>query len=134
MDRQGLFDWAYEQYGTRPEYLWESSPDSAILRNSSGKWYGAVLDVNMLKLGRKEDRAVFVLNVKCDPMLIGSLLSEDGFFPAYHMNKEKWISILLDDSVDEDKIKFLLDLSYELTMPKYKSKKKQMSDKVDRQD
>lgn len=133
MDRQELFCWAYEKYGTEPEYLWESSPDSAILRNSSGKWYGAVLNVNMLRLGLNEDRMVFVLNVKCDPMLIGSLLSEKGFFPAYHMNKEKWISILLDDSVDDDQIKFLLDLSYELTMPKWKNKKNQMSDKVDRQ-
>ena len=31
------------------------------------------------------------------------------------MNKDKWISVALDDSVDDEQIKMLLDMSYELT-------------------
>ena len=34
---------------------------------------------------------------------------------AYHMNKEKWVSIALDGSVPDDEIKNLLDMSYKLT-------------------
>ena len=62
-----------------------------------------------------EDKTVDVLNIKCDPMMIGSLRMKEGFFPAYHMNKENWISILLDGTVSADEIKPLLELSYELT-------------------
>ena len=38
-----------------------------------------------------------------------------GFFRAYHMNKEKWISIALDGSIPDDTIKMLLDISYDST-------------------
>ena len=40
---------------------------------------------------------------------------EPGMFPAYHMNKAHWLTIALDGSAEEGKIKFLLDMSYELT-------------------
>lgn len=48
-------------------------------------------------------------------MMIGSLRMKEGFFPAYHMNKENWISILLDGTVSADEIEPLLELSYQLT-------------------
>ncbi len=64
-----------------------------------------------------------VLNLKSDPMLIGSLRGQDGYFPAYHMNKEKWISVLLGKPELDDSIKDLLALSYELTAPKKRGKK-----------
>ena len=60
-------------------------------------------------------KQIDVLNIKCDPMMIGSLRMKEGFFPAYHMNKENWISILLDGTVSADEIKPLLELSYQLT-------------------
>lgn len=53
--------------------------------------------------------------VKCDPRLVGTLRCQEGFHEAYHMNKEKWISIRLDGSVPESQIKTLLALSYDLT-------------------
>lgn len=58
---------------------------------------------------------VDIINVKCDHIMLGSLLEENGFFPAYHMNKTHWISIVLDGRVDIQKIKTLIDISYELT-------------------
>ena len=39
--------------------------------------------------------------------LAGSLLMENGFFPAYHMRKDSWITVALDGSVADDKIKML---------------------------
>ena len=67
------------------------------------------------KLGLPGDGILSVVNVKCDPRLIGSFREEPGIFPAYHMNKAHWLTIALDGSVDEGKLKFLLDMSYELT-------------------
>ena len=43
-------------------------------------------------------------NVKSDPLLIGSLRGQDGYFPAYHMNKEKWLSIQLGNPELDDAI------------------------------
>ena len=47
------------------------------------------MDIPKSKLGFESEEAVFVLNVKCDPLMVGELQKERGFFPAYHMNKDK---------------------------------------------
>ena len=120
MTRQELFGWCRQQYGTEPDYPWNDN--NAVLRHlNSKKWYGVVLEVNGRKLGLDEDGIVDVLNVKCDPIMIGSLRLQDGFFSAYHMNKDAWISILLDCPDLDESIKNLLNLSYELTGNKRKS-------------
>ena len=55
---------------------------------------------------------------------IGSLILDKGIHPAYHMNKNHWITVCLDGSVEEEKIMWLVDVSFELTdKPKYKKKK-----------
>ena len=94
MTRQELFTWIRQQYGTEPEYPWHDR--NAVLRHKdNNKWYGVVLEVSADKLGLPEAGIVDVLNVKSDPLLIGSLRQQYGYFPAYHMNKEKWLSIQL---------------------------------------
>ena len=55
-----------------------------------------------------------LVSLKCAPLLSGSLRAEPGFFPAYHMSKEHWISVELA-AVDDDKLRFLIDMSWELT-------------------
>ena len=60
--------------------------------------------------------------------MTGSLLSQKGFLPAYHMNKNYWISILLNDSVPDSEILPLLELSYDSVAPKRKWKKELAND------
>ena len=67
---------------------------------------------------------VDVLNVKCDPTIIGMLRMQAGFYPAYHMNKEKWVSILLCGPVADDEIKELIEFSYQLTSSRRKAPKR----------
>lgn len=64
---------------------------------------------------RSAAEEVPVLNLKADPRLIGPQREKPGFFPAYHMNKEHWITAALDGSAPEDEIKILLAMSYDLT-------------------
>lgn len=45
MDREEIFKYVKKQYGTLPEYLWSSSPDSAVLRHKNGKWYAVIMSV-----------------------------------------------------------------------------------------
>lgn len=116
---------ANEQYGTNPEYLWKNAPEDAILRHRSNrKWYAVIMTVAGDRIGLPDCEDVDIINVKLDPMLIGSLQMADGFIPAYHMNKENWISILLDGTVDIGRIADLLDMSYEMTGSKNKAKNK----------
>ena len=117
MNRQEIFNWAKQQYGTEPEYPWADG--NAVLRHKeNNKWYAVILEVRRDKLGLDGEGIVDVINIKSDPMLIGSLRTRPGFHPAYHMNKDKWISIRLDGVISQDEIKELIVLSYKLTGPK----------------
>ncbi len=117
MTRKEVFDWCTQKYDTKPDYPWNDG--NAVLRHSdNNKWYGVILEVGRDKLGLSGEGEVDVLNLKCEPMLIGSLRAQKGYLPAYHMNKENWISILLDGSVPEEEIKKLIDLSHRMTKPK----------------
>jgi predicted DNA-binding protein (MmcQ/YjbR family) len=114
LKREEIFEYVKKQYGTVPEYLWNSSPESAILRHKNGKWYAAILRVEKSKLGLKEEGTVDIINVKCEPDMVGLLTQTYGFLPGYHMNKKYWITMLLDGSVSEAKILDFLDMSYDL--------------------
>ncbi|MCB2360931.1 MmcQ/YjbR family DNA-binding protein [Clostridium estertheticum] len=117
ISRTEIFQYANKKYGTKPDYPRMKLPGYAVLRHSDNtKWYGLISNVSRKKLQLDGDEIVDILNVKCDPILIGSLRIQDGFLPAYHMNRLNWISILLDGSVDIDTIYFLLDMSFELTL------------------
>ena len=114
MDREEIFEYVKKQYGTTPEYLWKSSPDSAVLRHKNGKWYAVIMNVEKSKLGLSEDGTVEIMNVKCDPEMTSMIIQTYGFLPGYHMNKRHWITILLDGTVGESKILDFLDMSYDL--------------------
>lgn len=115
--RNNIFNYVKETFGTSPEYLWQKTPDTAVLRHSENKkWYAIIMDIPKRKLGIDSDAIIDIINVKCDPVLIYSLLNNKGYFPAYHMNKTNWITVLLDGTVDLEKIISLINLSYELTL------------------
>ena len=122
MRRQDIFVWCKQQYDVEPDYPWNDW--NAVLRHKDNrKWFGLVLEVKGNKLGMDTEKMVDLLNIKCDPVLIGSLLLQRGFFPAYHMNKDNWVSILLDAPENDEKIKSLLDMSYEMTKNRKKEKR-----------
>lgn len=114
VDRKEIFEYVKKQYGTIPEYLWSSSPDSAVLRHQNGKWYAVIMNVERSKLGLDGDGTVEIIDVKCDPEMTGMIIQTYGFLPGYHMNKQHWITILLDGTVGESKILDFLDMSYDL--------------------
>ena len=77
------------------------------------------------KLGLVGEDALDVMDIKCSTIMIGSLLSTKGFLPAYHMNKNHWISVVLNDSVPDSQITPLLELSYDSVAPKRKKRRAQ---------
>ena len=105
-----------EAYSTAPDFPWESTPDAAVYRHENNrKWFALVMTIPKARLGIRSDGMIDIVNLKCDPLLVGSLRSEPGIFSAYHMNKDKWLSVALDGSADDEQIKMLLDMSFELT-------------------
>ncbi len=86
-----------------------------MLRHAGNrKWFAVVMDVPRASLGLPGEGKVPILNVKCEPLLIGSLLKKLGYLPAWHMNKENWISIMLG-AVPDEEIIALLEMSFGMT-------------------
>ena len=56
-----------------------------------------------------------IINVKLEEEKIKQLLNKQGFYPAYHMNKKSWISIVLDDTINDDEIMDYINESYQFT-------------------
>jgi len=114
--RQQLDLYISEKYSTVAEYPWKSAPSFAVYRHSNNKkWFAVIMDIPKSKLGIKSDGNISVVNLKADTMLIGSLVSNDGVYPAYHMNKNHWITVELTDKTNLEQISWLLEMSYDLT-------------------
>lgn len=121
MDRNNILEYALEAYGSTPEYLWAKYPQYAVLRHPENrKWYAILMNVPKHKLGLEGTEEIDIMDIKCEPEMIGSLRMAEGIFPGYHMNKGNWISVLLDGSVEESMVYHLLDRSFALTKGKKK--------------
>lgn len=119
MTRTELEAYIAETYNADPDYPWEDSPDAAVFRHGNNrKWFALIMNVSKSRLGLPGEGSVDIVNLKCDPIMLGSMLLEPGFFPAYHMSKAHWISAALDGSAEDEKIKLLLDISFDITAGK----------------
>ena len=112
--RKILLDYVKEKYGTIPEEPWEDNNHATIKTTNSKKWYGIFMSVSYKTLGLDKSGKIDILNVKLNPELIESLIDKKHFFPAYHMNKKYWITILLDSDTDLNLVKSLIDESFNL--------------------
>lgn len=117
-DKRSVVEYSLKAYGVSPDYPWDDDPSFVLRHKDNRKWFALIMEVAPKRLGLEGDSTLDVLNVKCSPMMLGSLLEEKGFLPAYHMSKSSWISILLDGSVDCDKVFSLIDMSYGMTESK----------------
>ena len=118
MTRDELQRYIFDHYSTEPDYPWPGAPNHAVFRHGGNrKWFALVLDVPRNKLGLPGTQMIDVVNLKCDPVLIASLRGAPGLLPAYHMNKENWITAVLDGSAPDAQIRTLLAMSYDMTAP-----------------
>ena len=106
-----------EKYGNQMEYLWEKSPDTAVLRHEDNqKWYAILMRIPWNRLDKGREGLVEAVNLKHDQ--VADLLSQNGIYPAFHMNKRYWISLPLDDSLTDEKVLELFERSWFLTSKK----------------
>lgn len=110
-----------EKYNVQPEFLWKRAPQHGVFRNQQNqKWFGIIMYVDQAKLTVGKGK-VDVLNVKIDPDTKEALLGTEGIYPAYHLNKQNWISILLDGRVSDAKIMQLVKESYQIVQAEAKN-------------
>ena len=124
MTRAELTRCIFDTYSVEPDYPFHGDDTSAVFRHvGNRKWFALVMNIPAQKLGLPTDARIDIVNMKCDPLLIGSFRGLPGLFPAYHMNRENWITAALDGSAPEDKLRLVLDMSYNATAPKLRKKK-----------
>ena len=124
MIKQEFFKYCLSAYGTSPDYPFDEDFETAVLRHiDNRKWYAIVMRVSRSKFGIDSDEVIDVVNLKLPTEMFGSFGAPDGVYPAYHMNKLHWISVLLPDAPD-DVVQFLTNVSFEATRAKPKRAKR----------
>jgi len=110
----------YETYGDAPVFPWDND-DAGVFKNpDNGKWYALIMSIDRSKLDKTLSGEVEVVNIKLDEAKIPELHKQQGFYPAYHMNKKYWITITLDETVPDDVLLALVDESHIFTLGKPK--------------
>lgn len=120
MTKQAFFTYCQDTFGTLPDYPFEEDFETAVMRHEdTRKWYGIAMRVSRRKFGFESDEIIDVVNLKLPTEMFGSFGAAEGVYPAYHMNKLHWISVLLPDA-GEELVQFLVSVSYEATKQKKK--------------
>ena len=122
MTKQSFLNYCLNTYGTSPDHPFNDDLETAVLRHTNNrKWYAIVMRVSRRKFGFNSDEVIDVVNLKLPTEMFGSFGTAEGIYPAYHMNKLHWISVLLPDASD-DVVQFLVNASFEATKAKTKTK------------
>ncbi len=125
MTKRQLEAYIFDKYGVEGDYPWDDSPNAEVFRHQNNKkWFALIMRIPISKFGIYENRQVNVVNLKIVDEVLDCVWQEDGIFPAYHMNKNHWISVMLDGSVEESVVKALVDASFDATASKIKRKHK----------
>lgn len=103
------------QYHAIIEHPWQKYPDDVTAKEPlSGKWFAVFMQVRGDQIGLLSSNLIPIMNVKAEPDFIHILENSEGFAPAYHMNKEHWITVRLDGSIAMEQVMRLIRESYEM--------------------
>lgn len=104
-----------EKYHEQPDFPFKKFPDYGVFRNhENNKWYGLIMNITKDKLTKSKadaNKKVEILDLKIAEEKHDKFLVKKGFYPSYHMHKTSWITIVLDNSVDDEMIFSLLEKS-----------------------
>ena len=107
MNKEEIIKYWLTLEGTFKDCPFPDDFESVTMKHCKNKkWFALIMNVNN-KL---------YLNVKTDPNYSDILRNTyDYIIPAYHMNKEHWNTIIVDEKVDKVLVKELIKESYKLT-------------------
>ena len=124
MTRKDFEALVFDMYNIKADYPFEEDFTTGVFRHTgSGKWFAIAMNIPGRKIGSTGDLYIDVVNLKCAPEVIESLVdTEPGIYRAYHMNKTHWLTAVLSECAD-DTVSWLLSISYDLTKAKIKKAK-----------
>ena len=109
----------FDRYSVEPDFPWEEdekTPSGVFRHGSNNKWFGLIMNIDRRHLDKSADEEmVDVINLKADENKTAALHKIKGIYPAFHMNHSKWISVTLDDTLDDRDVMDLVDESFRLT-------------------
>ncbi len=107
MNREDIIKYSLSLQDTYEDYPFPDDNTSVTMKHlDNKKWFALIMNVN----------GKLYLNVKTNPDYSELLRnSYDYIIPGYHMNKEHWNTIIIDDKVDVSLVEELIEQSYELT-------------------
>ena len=114
MTKDEMIRYVGERFSTDPEYPWDD--ENFIFRHQGNrKWFAVAMRVPYRRLGLECEGAADIVDVKCGPLLMDSYRGQPGILPGYHMNKDNWITILLDGTAEDAVIRELFEISFDMT-------------------
>ena len=115
MNRNNFTNYLQQEYICDIDYPWEKYSDYVVIRRRDNqKWFAGIFTITGHQVGLDTNEPIDVVNLKCEPDLIPTLIRESGIYLAYHMNKQHWISVDIERYEDIEKLKMLVDMSYRL--------------------
>ena len=105
-----------KKYSSTMVKPFRSNPNIKAFVTDKNKWYALILDVEYNKLNKDSsiESKVKIINLKHNTDHIPKIIDERNIFPSYHMSKKHWISVVIDNNIDLDYLKRLIDISYKL--------------------
>ena len=101
------------------EFLWEDSPEYAVLRRrDTGKWYAVLMRLPKRKFGLDDDDVSEFVLLRIPPDDAAAIRDDSRFLPAFHMNKRTWFAMPLDGGLELDEILRRTERSRELAVRK----------------
>ncbi|MCR5290577.1 MAG: MmcQ/YjbR family DNA-binding protein [Treponema sp.] len=116
--------WIKSQFGVEPDYPWpDDAQNSFVFRSANQKWFALVMKIKYRQLGLSGDEELWGVNLKASQEDISNLIDKKSIFPALHMNKKHWITVVLTAVTDFEKLCQLTKKSYELVSTVQNAKK-----------
>ena len=108
----------FDKYGEKPDFPFKNDDINGVFRNPANrKWYAVVIRLRRGKIDKTaSEEMIEIVNFKAKPEDHEVLLKKTGYYPAYHMKKSSWLTVILDDSVADQELYFYLDRSRSFTL------------------
>lgn len=126
MTRNEFIAFVEDFYGIKYDCPFEDDFETLVFRHpENNKWFALVMRIKKYKLGFEihTDEYIDVVNLKCLPEIMDNLWQEHGVFPAYHMSKKHWLTLALNGECDDEIIKWVTNISFDLTKKNVKKRK-----------
>ena len=112
-----------QKYDVSPDFPWATGrykkyKNYGVFRHKdTKKWFALIMDVSWHSLLKNNNfEMVDIIDLKVD--FVWCFEGQTGIYPAHHMNHKYWISVVLNEEIEDEKIMILIDLSFNVTNEK----------------